>query len=151
MTTARRRRGRMSTARCAFALGGLLVTLALHPGSASAGNYNIWTSLLCCEFVATVWEEGNRNPGPHDFQITEPYADRRVKWNYGNNHTTRVSYNLEVDYSIYEVTEIPLDNHVAHHFTQAHPGVFRGPGDWVVVRARNLGPFGIDPHGQVFL
>jgi len=68
-----------------------------------------------------------------------------------NPHSTRVSYNLSYDYSIYEVTDIPLNDHVAHYFTTAHPDVFGDSGDVVVVRARNLGGDPMEPVGQVDL
>jgi hypothetical protein len=135
---------------------GLMLTMAfalvVNTSIASARNYDIEVGLLCCQFVTSVTDKADPvGTGYSDFQISAPYADRRIKWNRGNPHSTRVSYNLLVDFSVYEVTDIPLNNHVAHYFTQAHPGIFRGGGDWVVVRARNLGPNPIHSHGQVYL
>lgn len=90
--------------------------LALGP-AAQAQNYDIDCSLLPYPYVTDCYNATVSWNWTMTFTTVGAYGDRRVKFTDHNPHSTRVSCNLSYDYSVCEVTDIPLNDHVAHYFT----------------------------------
>lgn len=134
----RRTKQRITTA-IGATTGLALAALAPAPAAACVNTY-ISASNLNPSSLATVRT---------DVLLSEPWQDRRAKWNSGNTRLTAISYSYAWVPGIYEVVDINPNDNVARYFTRDHPEWYRFGGYHVDIRVRNKGASGIiSPSGQ---
>lgn len=95
-------------------LGSAAIALGMGAGSAQAGNnYTIfhWD-------VLTV--HSTFSGGPY---VLSTDLGRRYRWYVDTAHSTRVTYNYQWDYSIFEAVDIAAHSQSWHNFTRSSGGI----------------------------